>query len=243
MEEKAFLLINSKYKVDKTYLPAEYLQLNVYREVQEDSLVLVGNATTNSEGNAEFVIADEDLQSNDSAVTFIYVVKIEDDDNFKDAKKSAKFMNTVLSAQVVDADTLYVIKALLKDASGDPIKKQKLQVLVHRLFAPLPVGEGTYKTDSKGKIEVPVENPLPGIDGILTIEVKLDSKKYGVVKYIFDAPIGRKVKDLSTFHKRTMWSPPGKTPLFLWIFANIINLAIWIVIILAIRNLVKIYKS
>ena len=242
--EKAYLLINAKYKVDKTYLPADNLQLNVYREVLEDSLQFVGNVTTDNTGNVEFIIEDEVLKSVDSVVTFVYLVKIEDDEKFKDAEKAAKFLVSHLSADITDADTLYVIKAYLTDAVGDPISKEKVKILVQRLFAPLPIGsESSYKTDEKGKIVVPVENPLPGIDGILTIEVKLDSRKYGVVKYIFDAPIGTHVEDLSTYDQRTMWSPPGKTPLFLWIFANIINLAIWIVIILSVRNLVKIYKS
>ena len=71
----------------------------------------------------------------------------------------------------------------------------------------------------------------------------MDSKKYGVVKYVFDAPIGTIIADESTFDQRTMWSPPSKTPLFLWIFPNIVIFGIWTVIVLLIMNLFKIYKS
>ena len=124
--DRAFLLINAKYKVDKQYLPAEELQLNIYREVMEDSLQLVGNVKTDETGNAEFIISKEVLTSVDSAVTFVYVVKIEDDKKFKDAKKAAKFIVAYLAAEIIDADTLYVVEASLKDAAGDPIKKEKI---------------------------------------------------------------------------------------------------------------------
>ncbi len=242
MGEKGYLLINAKYKVEKKYQPASDLKLNIYEEINEDSVALRGQVITDYEGNAHFIIETKSIVR-DELVTYKFLVRIENDDIFKDAEKSEKFSDVNLIAKVIIKDSLNYISATLTYGIGNPLEGEKLKVLVQRLFAPLTVGESSYKTDDDGAILVAVENPLPGIDGILTFEVVLESKKYGNVKTIFDAPIGELITDKSTFDKRTMWSPPNKTPLFLWIFPNIVIFGIWIVIVTLIINLFRIYKS
>jgi len=241
MGESTYLLINAKYKEDKKYLPATKLELTVYRELNEDSIAFLGKTTTNAEGNAEFNITLTGMP--DSIVTFKYVVKIEDSDKFKNAKKAIKFMDAHLTAEAIVEDSVNTISATLTDALGNPIKGEKISVLVQRLFAPLTIGKSSYKTDGDGNIKVAVENPLPGTDGNLDFEIMMDSKKYGIVKYIFVAPIGKVIVDESTFDQRTLWSPPGKTPIFLASFAGFIILGIWLVIFILVRNLFKISKS
>ena len=242
MGENGFLLINVKYKVEKKYQPAIDLKLNIYEEINEDSIAHRGQVITDYEGNAQFIIESRNVVS-DELVIYKYLVRIESDDIFKDAEKSEKFSEVNLIAEAIEKDSVNYISAELTDANGNPIEGEKLKVLVQRLFAPLTIGESSYKTDEDGAILVAVENPLPGIDGILTFEVVLESRKYGDVKVIFDAPIGEVITDQSTFDQRTMWSPPNKTPLFLWIFPNIVILGIWIVIVTLIVNLFKIFKS
>jgi len=242
MGEKGFLLINAKYKVEKKYQPATDLNLNIYEEFHEDSIVLRGKVITDYEGNAQFVIEARNIVK-DELVAYKYLVRIEDDEKFKDAEKSKSFSDVNLIAEAIEQDSVNYISAELTDAKGDPIEGEKLKVVVQRLFAPLTIGESSYETDEDGAILVAVEDPLPGIDGILTFEVVLESRNYGNVKTIFDAPIGKLITDQSTFDKRTMWSPPGKTPLFLWIFPNILIFGIWIVIVTLILNLFRIYKS
>ena len=114
---------------------------------------------------------------------------------------------------------------------------------LQRLFAPLTIGESSYETDDDGRVQIELTDTMPGIDGILTFQVTMDSRKYGIVKNIFEAPIGKVIVDQSTFNDRTMWSPPNKTPIFLLIFPNLIILGIWFVIGLLVFNLIKIYKS
>ncbi|RLD24274.1 MAG: hypothetical protein DRI71_03050 [Bacteroidetes bacterium] len=242
MGDKASLLINGKFKGEDGYEPTTHLSLNVYQEIQEDSLVLVGQTVTDNKGNAQFDLASVET-AGDSIVKYTYVVKIEDSERFKDLKKSVSYQETNLSAEAIVQDSVNYISAKFTDGMGDPIEGAKLTVMVDRLFAPLTIGKSSYKTDDDGTILVPIEEPLPGVDGILTFEVMLDSRKYGIVRTIFDAPIGVPVVDLSTFDDRTMWSPPSKTPLFLWIFPNLLILGIWTIIVILISNLYKIYKS
>lgn len=241
MNDRTFLSIDAKYKFEKKYNPATELQLFIYEEIN-DSLLFKGEALTDMEGHAEFPIIMESSLS-DSILTFKYIVKIEDNEGFKDAEKSVKFLDGNIFAEAIVVDSINYIAATFSNANGEGVEGEKLKLLLHRLFAPLTIGESSYKTDDDGKIVIALEDTMPGIDGILTFEVMLDSRKYGIVKTIFEAPIGKIIVDESTFDKRTMWSPPSKTPIFLWIFPNIIILGIWIIIGLLIFNLIKIYKS
>lgn len=233
--------VNVKFKGDDGYEPGTMLPLNVYHEVAEDSLVKVGEVTTDMEGNASFVIAP--TAPTDSVMKHTFLFKIENSEKFNDASKSVSFLDVKLFAEIIVEDSINHVSAKLTDSQGEPIAKQKLVVMVHRLFAPHIIGESSYKTEGDGTILVPMEEPLPGVDGVLTFEVMLDARKYGNVKYIFDAPIGKPVVDLSTFDDRTMWSPPTKTPLFLWIFPNLVILGIWVTIMVLVTNLYRIYKS
>ncbi len=240
--EDGNLFINAKFKGDDGYEPSTQVKLNIYQEIIEDSTIMIGSVVTDEEGNANYVLP-KNLIVKDSIITHVYIVKIEGDAKFKNAKKAVKFMDANLMAEIVFEDSLVQVSAMLTDAMGEPVKGKKLEVRVQRLFAPLTIGESSYKTDKKGQILVPMGDSLPSIDGNLVIEVVLDHKKYGNIKYVFNAPIAKLAVDESTFNDRTMWSPPNKTPLFLWIFPNIVIFGIWFVIVLLISNLFKIYKS
>jgi hypothetical protein len=242
MIDKAVLLINGKFKGENGYEPTTLLTLNVYQEVNEDSAVLVGQTITDNKGWAEFELPNYEIQK-DSIMKHTYLIKIEDSKRFKNLKKAVSYQDTSLGASLVIIDSINYISARLIDALREPIEGVKITVLVHRLFAPLTIGKSSYKTDDSGTILVPIENPPPGINGSLIFEVRLDSRKYGIVRNVFEAAIGEPVIEVSTFDDRTMWSPPGKTPLFLLVFPNLVILGIWLIIILLITNLYKIYKS
>lgn len=238
---EVYLDINGKFKGDDGYEPTVMLAVNVYRQITEDSLVILGEVTTNLEGNAKFPLTGI-VTNGDSIMQHIFVVKIENNPKFMDAKKAVKFYNSTIKAIILE-DSIAVVQAFFLDELGDPINKKKLDVKVKRLFAPLTIGESPYKTNGKGEVVVSMADSLPSIDGVLTIEVSHSSKKYGLVKYIFDAPIGKVAINESTYEDRTMWSPPGKTPWVLIIFPALLIFSVWGVIILLLSNLLKIYKS
>lgn len=242
MNDQSYLAINIKYKGPNGYEPAAELKLNIYEQLANDSLELKGETTTNSQGNAEFKVEiAENLK--DSLIKFEYVVAIENDKAFEDANKTVKFSLATIIAEALVIDSVHYINAKLTDAKGDPIVGEDLKLQLKRLFAPLTIGESSYETDDEGNVLIEITDPMPGIEGVLTFEIILDSKNYGIVKKVLKAQIGTVIVDQSTFDKRTMWSPPNKTPLFLWIFPNLIILGIWFVIGVLLLNLIKIYKS
>jgi hypothetical protein len=243
MLKESFIDVNVKFRGEDGFAPAVDLPLNVYYLLAEDSMILVGEISTNKEGQAKFQIENNQLEITDSSVVHEYVIKIENSEKFKDAKRAVTFSDASLVAEVIDIDSVVHISAQLTDGVGKPIAEERLKVMIHRLFAPLTIGDKYYETDDEGSILVPFENPLPGIDGILTFEIILESDDYGIIHKIFEAPIGKVIVDESTFDQRTIWSPPSKTPIFLWIFANVLILGAWIGILILVVNMYRIYKS
>ena len=242
MGEPGYLLINAKYKDDKTYLPASEMELKVYRVWTEDSLTLVGEAKTDMEGNAQYILADLATEPADTVIVYEYEVQVKKSDKYKKASKGVKFLDSFITAEVYAEDSITYVKATLVDASGSPISGEELSIRVQRLFAPLKIGEDDYETDEDGMILVELEEAIPSRTGELVFEVVFDKSKYGIVKAQVASNLGQSMEDLSTFDQRTMWSPPGKTPIFLLVFANIIIFGIWIVIVILFRNLVKINR-
>ncbi len=238
-----FLQASVKFKGDEGYQPAVGLQLKVYHDAGEDSMIFLGQMTTNAEGMARWIF-EKELPYSDSITSYSYVVKIEDSRQFKDAKKSIRFMDSNLEAEIIKSDSVAHLLIRVTDAGGRALAGQKVKVMVQRLFAPLAFGKAKYKTDANGEILIAIENPPPpGVNGKLPFEILMENRKYGIVKRVVESDVGTLVSDQSDFDKRSMWAPPSKVPLFLLIVPNLVLLGIWITIAYLLLNLYKIYKS
>ncbi len=244
MNQESFINIEAKYKGENGIEPATQVKFRVYQRIAEDSLLHHGTATTNQNGVATFLLTNHHDSTASVSGDFTFIVKIENDPKFSDAETTLTFSDAHLAVVLETVDSVNQITATLTDATGHPVAGQPLSVQLQRMFGPLSIGEESYETDENGTITVPVEEPMPGINGVLTFEVVLnESDEYGTVKAIIDAPIGIPITDHSTFDKRTMWSPPSKTPYYLLIFPNLIILGVWIPILMLIINLFRISRA
>jgi 5-hydroxyisourate hydrolase-like protein (transthyretin family) len=244
MNQESFISIEAKYKGENGIEPATKLEFRVYQRIAEDSLLHLGTITTNHNGIAKFPLASRQDSITPLSGNFTFLVKIENDSKFSDAETELTISDANLVAGLETVDSVNQITATLTDATGQPLAGQPLRVQLQRMFGPLSIGEESYATDENGTITVPVEEPMPGINGVLTFEVLLnESDQYGTVKAIIAAPIGTPITDHSTFDKRTMWSPPSKTPYYLLIFPNLIILGVWVPILMLIINLFRISRA
>lgn len=243
MNQESFISISAKYKGEEGIEPAPGLTFHVYQKNLEDSLLHLGQTKTNASGIAKFIL-DKNQQSGSGQSALAFVIKIENDPKFSDSENELTVLNANLSAHLETVDSVNQITATLTDASGAPLQGQPLRVQLQRMYAPLLIGEESYETDESGSITVPIEEVMPGLDGMLTFEVVLnESDEYGTVKALVTAPIGTPIVDQSTFDKRTMWSPPSKTPYYLLIFPNLIILGVWVPILMLIINLFRISRA
>ena len=244
MDGESFIEIIATSKVKKQNIKVSGIDVYVFNELEDENIEL-GKVTTNMKGEGKFVFKNFKSIQTDTSFTYNILLKFKGNETFKKAKKSISFKNADITAKMVLKDSTNYINARFSDPiTNNPIIEQDLTIQVQRLFGPLILGEEFNTTDDDGTVFVPIEEGIPGVDGILTIEVVLnDSDDYGTIKALVTAPIGIPIVDESTYDDRTMWSPRNKTPIFLLIFPNLLILGIWGLIVYLIFNLFKISKS
>lgn len=243
MDEGSYLDISTSARIDKKNVSVPDLDLIIINETDDEDIEL-GSATANSKGKIKFTLPELRTMVSDSSQFYNLKVSFKGNELYKKANRNVQFKDAEISARLIEKDSLHFISATIIDAnSRDAISGELLDVQIERLFKPLKMGEEFNSTDEKGTVLVPIEQGIPGIDGILNIEVVLnDNDTYGTVKALVKAPIGKAIVDESTFDQRTLWSPRNKTPWFFLVFANAIILAMWGIIIYLVINLFRIKK-
>jgi len=244
MNGEVYFDMQATARVNDENVNVSKIELIIYNLV-DDEQIEIGKTITNMQGKSKFKLKDLNSLTPDSSNTYNLEISFDGNDAFKGASKSISFKDAAIDAKLVTIDSVNYISATLIDKSTDSLLVgQSLKVQIQRLFKNLPIGEEFNETDENGTILVPIPEGIPGVDGMLAIEVILsESEEFGTVKAIVNAQIGKPVVDESTFDERTMWSPRNKTPLFLLIFPNILTFGIWGIIIYLILNLIKINKS
>jgi len=244
MNGENYIQIGAVSRIQKKNVSVSNVELTVENEYY-DEIIELGTIKTNMKGECKFLIKDLNLLKADSSFVYNINIIFKGNKNYKKASKSVSFKDAIIEANMVTKDSInYVFATLIDRATDSIIIGESLNVQVKRLFRSLKIGEEFNYTDDKGSIMVPVENGIPGVDGILTFEVVLnDNDDYGTVQASFDAPIGVQIKEESTFDDRTMWSPRNKTPYFLLVVPNLLTFGIWGIIFFLIFSLYKIRKS
>ncbi len=242
MKGNCYLDLTSKFKGKNGFEPCKNLTFTIYKVDTTGvvSDIKIGTIKSDKNGKAKFIIPSKfNLQSAS------YTVKVENDKIFEDNEESVSVKNVTIEASIEKTDSIYTIKARLVSSDNNPIAEETLKVGLKRLFGNLAIGgEESYTTDEDGAISVPIDSGLTGIKGILNFQVVIEeSENYGTVIANAYANFGVPIVDKSTFDKRTMWSPPLKTPLFLLIVPNVILIGIWTILTFLLINLYKIYKS
>lgn len=244
MDGDIYFDVAATLKVGKENLDVSHVDIYVFNQVNDEEIAL-GKTSTNVNGEGKFVLPSLNALKPDSTNTYTVTFSFKGNDTLNEASKSISFKNADIKAKIITKDSLHYISATLIDTnSNSPLAKTILNIQVNRLFKSLPIGDEYNYTDENGTILVPIEEGIPGVDGVLTLEVVLkESNDYGTVKALVKAPVGVPTVDESTFDERTMWSPRNKTPIFLLIYPNILIFITWGLFVYLIINLFKISKS
>jgi len=241
-DHSATIEIVAQYKEKKVFSPCKNLMLSIYKvENADDTLgVKIGTCVTNDLGKATFAISKKYSGPSSS-----FTAKIEKSKTYEDNAETISVKDASIEATLEKTDSTYNIKARLVDENNNPIADEALLVGLKRTFGNLSMGEeDSYTTDADGNIIVPIDKNLTGLNGILNFQVILkENETYGTVVANLYSKFGVPITDKSTFDKRTMWSPPTKTPLFILIIPNLILIGIWSILTMLLINLYKIYKS
>ncbi len=244
IDHEHYLNIKASARVDKETVEVSNAEFIVSQEL-EDGEIEIGTTTTNARGLSKFVIEDFDALTPDDDGFYHITVSFGGNDDFKRGSREVSFRKADIMAELVTKDSVNYVSATLIDVKLDSaIAEVPLTVQVDRLFRPLKIEKDFFMTDDNGNVEVAVPDDIPGVDGILKLEVVLnESDDYGTVKKILQEPIGTQIVDESTFDQRTMWSPRGKTPIFLLTVTLSFGFIVLGIFVYLFFNLVRIYKS
>ncbi len=244
MDGEIYLNIKATSKIKKKNTEVSNIDLTIYNKFYDEK-IKIGAAITDMNGKSKFIINDISELQPDSTGTFNLSILFKGNDAFKKASKTISFKDAAIEAKLITKDSLNYISAKLIDKSTDSIiVNESLAIQVQRLFKSLRIGEEFNYTDKNGTVFVPIKESIPGVDGNLILEVILkDHDEFGTVKALINAPIGIPIVTETTFDERTLWSPRNKTPLFILVFANLLILGIWGIIVYLIVNLFKIKNT
>ncbi len=244
MDGQSYLDIKVISRIDRSMVDVPDLDMEVYYEYEYEEFPL-GTAKTDMSGKCRFKLPPLSEIKADSTGLYTLGVSFGGNDNFKRGSRSVSFRDAKITTELQQVDSTNYIRATLTDATTElPVTDVSLRVQVQRLIRPLRIGEEFNYTDENGTIFVPVEAGIPGLDGILNIEVVLpESDDYGTVKAVVEAPYGEPIVLDTSYNERTLWSPRSKTPIFILIFTILLIAVTWGPILYLIRNLYKISKS
>lgn len=243
MDGEVYFNVKSSARINKKNVPITRIELDIFNIIDDEKIVL-GKIKTNHNGEGRLTLNNLSFVKADSLNVYNIQAVFKGNDTLRKTQKSLIFKDVLINAKIISKDSLNLVEAeLLNATTREPITGEFLKVQVERLFSPLLIGDEFNETDEEGKILVPIEDGIPGVDGILNIEVVLnESDDFGTVKDIVQGKIGIPITDESTFDQRTMWSPRGKTPLFLLFLTYSGVFVIWGIIIYLIVNLFKLSK-
>ena len=244
IDQEHYLNIKASARVNKETVEVADAELVISQELEDEEIEL-GTAKTNARGTCKFVIEDFGALQADEEGIYHITVSFTGNDDFKRGSKEVTFKAADISAELVTKDSVNYVNARLIDTRLDSaIAEVPLTVQVDRLFRPFKIEKDFFMTDEDGAVEVAIPDGIPGVDGKLQLEVVLnENDDYGTVKRILVAQIGKPIVDESTFDQRTMWSPRGKTPIFLLAVTYSFGFVVWGIFVYLFFNLIRIYKS
>ncbi|MGB5314420.1 MAG: hypothetical protein WBN56_00325 [Robiginitalea sp.] len=244
MDGPMYLDLQASARVDNTNVTVPDAELAVYYEVDGEEFPL-GTVVTDAGGKAQFTLKGMDAIAPDSTGLYILGAAFAGNDTFSRTSSSVEFRDAVLTASLVEKDSMNYIQATLQDKVLDStVAEALIKVQVRRMFKPLIISEEFLMTDDSGEIMVAIPGDIPGKEGILAMEVVIEENDtYGNVKAMLDAPVGTPIVHTSTYDQRTLWGRSSRTPLFILFFTGLLVFGSWGIIFYLLFNLYKIAKN
>jgi hypothetical protein len=244
MNGPVHLDLSTSARIDRTNMDVPGIPLEIYYEVDGEEFPL-SEVETGPDGSVRFTLDNLGEIRPDSTGLYILGASFAGNDSFRRASRNVEFRDAAINASLEQRDSLSYITATLSDVALDSLVEDALiRVQVKRMFKPLRISEDLLMTDADGSILVEIPRDIPGIEGVLDLEVLIeDNDTYGTVKSELQAPVGTPIVVESTWDQRALWARGSKAPLFILVFTGVLVIGSWGLIAYLIVNLFKIAKS
>jgi hypothetical protein len=241
-----YLMVNTKTKVGKRFLPAAGVAVNVYL----DSIpAILAKVKTGERGSARIDFPASLKNSWDASATHTFIAVTEATSEFDEVTAETSITKSKLLIDTVpgaETRSIRVRVMELKDNEWLPAKDVELKLGVKRLGGELPIGEEeSYTTDSAGEVIGEFKRAqLPGdtAGNLIFVARVEDNELYGNLLAEAGVPWGIASKVTGTFNERTLWSTRDKAPIWLLSAAVFIVIIVWGTIVFLLLQIVKIRK-
>jgi hypothetical protein len=210
-------------RIDRRYIGLPDLQVEFFAG-QEDSMVELGQATTDENGIARLEV-DRDNLMTDTSGGLYFSASFTGDDSYSASDGDLTITAAAISLEPVEIDSTYSLRARLTEA-GNPVSGEDIYFFIQRLFSPLMLGQASTDDDGIALIEIPPD--LPGDpEGNLHFFARIeeDHYKYSNVRSSLTQDWGIPVSDMDIELPRALWSP--HPPLWMLITFNVLMLTVW----------------
>ncbi len=243
-----YIIVNTKKKVERKFLPVKNIQVNVYfGEVAEENLLGKVVTAVNGEGRVAFPASlKANWDSLDEFKIFAESVPVKSEELLSadiTIKKAILVIDTLL------VDGVRTVTGLLKEKKGDEwiaVGEIEMKLSIKRLLGNLTVGEAeTYTSDSTGTASAAFnKDSMPGDakGNIILVARVEDNDNYGNLVVERSVPWGKIIQAETNFWHRTLWSTGNLAPIWLLVIAFAIIIGVWGTIIYLVWQLFKIKK-
>lgn len=208
-----------------------------------DSLLVLGDKVTNSQGIALFEIDESTKLPEDENGVCTYHVEYKGAENSEANSEELSIADVKLELNLEEIDSVKTIsvKATKKVAEGEmePLAEEDINIYIKRLYSNLKVGTITLDEEGEGSLEYEL---IPGdsIGNIIIIAKIDDSEEYGNVEVSkainWGTPVDYSIK--KTAHE--IWT--SEAPVWMTITVIIFVLGVWYHLVLVFIRMSKIKK-
>jgi hypothetical protein len=212
--------------VNRQPVPLSGLKIDFY--AGEDSLINLGNVTTDEDGMAVLVLHDISTLPLTEGGEVRYYAEYEGDENYLSAEYEVYIIDANLEMKLGLVDSVKTVTVwahTLFEGEKIPVVDEDIYVYVARMFNDLPLGEGFLDENGEFMIEVP--DDIPGdLEGNIEIIARFnDHYLFGTVEQRQELLWGVQTDPHVYMTKRTLWTQIA--PMWMIVTLTVLLTGVW----------------
>jgi hypothetical protein len=245
-----YLEVQTKNKIDKTFLPQAKIPVTIYLNNDSDAESLVGQVVTNGKGIATIELPAKLAAKWKEKSNPTFFAHTDSSANFNATREELSMNKSRLELDTINDGGVRTVKARLFKYKNDllvPIPDADIRLTVKRLGGYLKIGEEeSYTTDSTGNVQGEFSTKdLPGdtFGNLELVALVDDNDEVGTLETRMKVPWGVPAKFANDFKARSLSATGNKAPVWLIIMALGCIVGVWTVIIYLIANIIQIKRA
>ncbi len=240
-----YLVARAKTKVNRKFRPVGGIVLQIYLG-PDSAQNLIRAVATDDQGEGSTVIPVSLGSHWGSGPKHSFTAVFAGNGKFNPVKADVAVTRAKIELDTTSDKKIIVTLYEKEDTGWAPVKGVDVGITIKRMNAYLNVNEtATFTTDSSGRASADFKrDSIPGDanGNIILAAIVDDNDQFGTLKVEKTVSWGARFVPLDNFDKRSLFATRNKAPIWLLFLAYGIVISVWTVLILLVRNILKIRK-